>query len=603
MSPSNVPSNSPSDAPSQSTNSPSYAPSNYPSNSPSQPSSSPSNAPSQPSNTPSYAPSSHSNPPSISPSNAPSHPSSSPTVAPSQPSQAPSFTPSQPSTNPTVAPSFSPTLYDPEGEVPRTLFLSQNNGCDQGYCGSADPNLSCDQLTSTCQSFDYTWRCFNGYLGCDQAGYDGHGKIQMDIGTYSHSNPLHVHNKQIRIEGAGSQTVFEHNMAPTNAPSASPTNAPTTAPTTAPTSTVIPALDPLVGNLDISGGIGWIKAFECDVTRKSFRYQSPFVDLASFITFSNHAISAKLVPRNASNPADYEVQTVQCGNPIWNLNNGWEMSYTTDSTTGFITGYTDLNDWIGTSAAKERLNNSCVEDDVAIGANPHLLSSGLIYQACGKDEGLHLSQHSSWKWCEYGVGNANGGGIDFYLGFDPELARDCLITSAPSQSPSDFPTSAPSQPSNSPSDVPSNSPTQPSNSPSYAPSLSSMSPSNVPSNSPSDAPSQSTNSPSYAPSNYPSNSPSQPSSSPSNAPSQPSNTPSYAPSSHSNPPSISPSNAPSHPSSSPTVAPSQPSQAPSFTPSQPSTNPTVAPSFSPTLYDPEGDMHQANHPINQLIII
>eukprot|EP01083_Nonionella_stella_P272254 923089_1 len=430
----NAPSTSPTYAPS--------LPSQSPSNSPSQPSNSPSHAPSQTSHVPSISPSQPSHVPSIPPSNspsyAPSQPSSSPSYAPSiQPSYAPSQPSRAPSTSPTGDPSFSPTLYDPEGEVPRTLFLSQNNGCDQGYCGSADPNLSCDQLTSTCQSFDYTWRCFNGYLGCDQAGYDGHGKIQMDIGTYAYSNPFHVQNKQIRIEGAGSQTVFEHNMAPTNAPSASPTNAPTTAPTTAPTSTVIPALDPLVGNLDISGGIGWIKAFECDVINKDFRYQSPFVDIASFVSFSNHAISVKLVPKNASNPADFEVQTVQCSNPVWNLYNGWEMSYTTDPTTQFITGQADpITDWIGTSTAKARLANVCIEDGAgaAIGTNPHPLNSGVIYEACGNVAGLHLAQHSNWKWCEWDIDNTTGGGIDFYLGFDPQLMTDCR-TNAPSTSP------------------------------------------------------------------------------------------------------------------------------------------------------------------------
>eukprot|EP01083_Nonionella_stella_P166705 558091_1 len=232
------------------------------------------------------------------------------------------------------------------------------------------------------------------------------------------------------------------------------------------TAGVLTGLDPLVGNLDVSSGIGWIKAFECDVINKDFRYQSPFVDIASFVSFSNHAISVKLVPKNASNPADFEVQTVQCSNPVWNLYNGWEMSYTTDPTTQFITGQADpITDWIGTSTAKARLANVCIEDGAgaAIGTNPHPLNSGVIYEACGNVAGLHLAQHSNWKWCEWDIDNTTGGGIDFYLGFDPQLMTDCR-TNAPSTSP----TYAPSLPSQSPSDVPSNSPTQPSNSPSYA---------------------------------------------------------------------------------------------------------------------------------------
>eukprot|EP01083_Nonionella_stella_P019071 53013_1 len=71
-------------------------------------------------------------------------------------------------------------------------------------------DVSCDALPSTCQSFNYTWLCLNGYLGCDAAGYDGHGKIKMDIGTYSHSDAFDVRDQQIRIQGSGSQTVFEH---------------------------------------------------------------------------------------------------------------------------------------------------------------------------------------------------------------------------------------------------------------------------------------------------------------------------------------------------------------------------------------------------------
>eukprot|EP01083_Nonionella_stella_P301369 1033509_1 len=242
------------------------------------------------------------------------------------------------------------------------------------------------------------------------------------------------------------------------------------------TAGVLPGLDPLIGNLDVSGGIGWIKAFECDKINTDFSYQSPFVDITSFVDFSKYAISVKLVPNNASNPADYEVQTVQCGNPIWNLNNGWEMSYTTDPDTGFITGQADhINDWIGTSTAKARLANTCIEDGAgaAIGSNPHPLNSGLVYQACGNAVGIHLSHTTQWKWCEW-TSKADGQGIDLYLGFDPELATDCR-TSAPSTSPTYAPSLA-SQPSNSPSippsQLPSYAPTQPSQVPSNAPSQS-----------------------------------------------------------------------------------------------------------------------------------
>ena len=71
--------------------------------------------------------------------------------------------------------------------------------------------VSCDQLPSTCKSFNYTWLCLHGDVGCSVYGYDGNGKIKMDVGSYVFNESISVNNKQIVLEGMGyNETTFNH---------------------------------------------------------------------------------------------------------------------------------------------------------------------------------------------------------------------------------------------------------------------------------------------------------------------------------------------------------------------------------------------------------
>ena len=91
------------------------------------------------------------------------------------------------------------------------------NGPDvNDYCGvtADDPikrslnariEVQCSQLMTTCQSFEYVWSCFHGLGDCQNAGYDGNGRIKLDDGTYSLNESILVSNQQIIIDGSGPQ--------------------------------------------------------------------------------------------------------------------------------------------------------------------------------------------------------------------------------------------------------------------------------------------------------------------------------------------------------------------------------------------------------------
>ena len=152
------------------------------------------------------------------------------------------------------------------------------------------------------------------------------------------------------------------------------------------------------------------------------QYQSPFNNITKFINLAKYAISVKFVPANSSDDTDYIVQAVTCSNPIYNLNNGKELSYITNiiNDTIVIAGNADYeNNWIGTSTAKDWLKNKCFGRK-SIGDEINDITTK-IYQSCN-EEGIHIIAESwcMWRWQQ----NVNEN-MDIYLGFDPLLHSYC----------------------------------------------------------------------------------------------------------------------------------------------------------------------------------
>merc|ERR1740116_554938 len=73
-----------------------------------------------------------------------------------------------------------------------------------------------------------------------------------------------------------------------------------------------------------------------------------------------------------------------------------------------VSGQTDLNNWLGSSAAKARLRNTCRGD----GASAF---ESVLYHACGNTEGIHLtSSQCTWDWQDNIAGVE---GMSAWLGF------------------------------------------------------------------------------------------------------------------------------------------------------------------------------------------
>eukprot|EP01083_Nonionella_stella_P299732 1019645_1 len=260
------------------------------------------------------------------------------------------------------------------------------------------------------------------------------------------------------------------------------------------TSLTLLDIDGLLTTTDINNiAIGWLKVGQC-AENDHWIYQTPFIDLHSVIDLLPYAISLKLVPVNNEliNVDDFELETTVCSNPIYNLNHAKELSFTTDMTTGLITGYVDNSNWIGTTTAKLHLDNNgyssfCEGYGLEVGDAPRNFSKRL-YGACQADHALYIpmsldcTKYICCKWWFNSVGEEYNPDMVMWLGFDPQLNAFCkedgdrnyvltANTITPSTNPSETPSIHPSEspfndPTDYPTDTPSNSPTHdPSNSP------------------------------------------------------------------------------------------------------------------------------------------
>merc|ERR1712154_638879 len=128
-------------------------------------------------------------------------------------------------------------------------------------------------------------------------------------------------------------------------------------------------------------------------------------------------IAVKLVPGRAevANKKKYEVEAKVCSEPVYALNNGFELTYVLDHGTNAILDNADLTQWIGSDEAKGRLKTTC-----KIGA-PRTIQSGFWYASCGNGGGIHM-----WsRTCQWNFGDDEEQDIEVWLGFDLELSGYC----------------------------------------------------------------------------------------------------------------------------------------------------------------------------------
>eukprot|EP01084_Bolivina_argentea_P103803 185911_1 len=181
--------------------------------------------------------------------------------------------------------------------------------------------------------------------------------------------------------------------------------------------------------------IGWIKFLSCNEKSLALNYsynieytRQQLVDLA------HCAITAKILTNNdipgITENNQYALTTDICSNPVFALNYGYELSYVLDENTFARNSYSDLNNWIGTSDAKNRLINSCYYGHVTTPRT--ILQDEMFYQACGNGAGIHLGQFNTannWILCDWDIdGSSFGVGMTFWLGFDRAATGGCQRT-------------------------------------------------------------------------------------------------------------------------------------------------------------------------------
>merc|ERR1712154_210099 len=79
-------------------------------------------------------------------------------------------------------------------------------------------------------------------------------------------------------------------------------------------------------------------------------------------------------------------------------------------------GYANVDNWIGSAEAKDRLKDAC-GPDVARSIGP----GGLLYAAHCNGNGLHVyGSNCQWEYAE-----DHGKDMEVWLGFDPDLGQYC----------------------------------------------------------------------------------------------------------------------------------------------------------------------------------
>eukprot|EP01083_Nonionella_stella_P117811 351457_1 len=235
--------------------------------------------------------------------------------------------------------------------------------------------------------------------------------------------------------------------------------------------------------------IGWIEFASCTEGWQSSSHALRYPDgwtMQEMIDISRYAVTLKILPSTdipGSETAQYAITADICSNPVFALNNGYELSWTLDTATSNIIGVTSDQYWIG---ARSYVLNSLPHHQTTA----RLLSDGYFFHCINNLHGLHIYPEEGIV-CHYDYWDALGVDITVWVGFDAEKSNTCEVqpssdyimvttqlvtlptktltsnpTRPPTQGPSKNPTPVPtesttSNPSKSPSDSPTRPPTQP----------------------------------------------------------------------------------------------------------------------------------------------
>eukprot|EP01083_Nonionella_stella_P227374 806788_1 len=174
--------------------------------------------------------------------------------------------------------------------------------------------------------------------------------------------------------------------------------------------------------------IGWMEFMHCaegNGAPSAHQYDNGF-SLSQMIDLAQHAVTLKILPSTdtpgSSETTAYAVTADLCSNPVFALNNGYEMSYALDLSNAQITSYGDINDWIGDSVALDRLNHTGMNGKIA-GNLPSALSSDMVFAAYSNAAGLDVTGTR----CEWEFGAVTGNDMTVWIGFHLDKTKWCEI--------------------------------------------------------------------------------------------------------------------------------------------------------------------------------
>jgi len=170
---------------------------------------------------------------------------------------------------------------------------------------------------------------------------------------------------------------------------------------------------------EVTDSIGWVKIFSCEEARdETHGMAMNFYHDDIRLALQKAAISMKIVPEGSTKNPEYDEYAVEAkpmSNPVTAINNNLEASYVLDDDLE-RSDFANLDNWIGTDAAKARLSNSC-------GKNGNVESfEDKPYFACGNSRGLHIKKDGI---CRFDFGGNVGQNIEIYLGYNlPQVASE-----------------------------------------------------------------------------------------------------------------------------------------------------------------------------------
>eukprot|EP01084_Bolivina_argentea_P029036 53913_1 len=207
--------------------------------------------------------------------------------------------------------------------------------------------------------------------------------------------------------------------------------------------------------------IGWIELLKCKegTNEESTPIYPSGYTIQELQSISEYAITVKILTGTGipgfNENSEYAVKADICSNPVYALNNGFEMSYTLNTTNSQVIGMTNINNWIGIMNATNRLINSCYTHTPRGSLPGKLLESEVYGSYC--NNGLHIMCNVSSKWwygvrCKWKWSGTVGQNISVWIGFDLHKEKFCqhinetyqLLPAPPTISPTNIPTKYPS---------------------------------------------------------------------------------------------------------------------------------------------------------------